>query len=832
MKNIWTVLKRELGAYFNSVIAYIYLIVFVVINNGLFMTRFFLLGKADMRSFFDSLPLILFIFIPVVSMRLWAEDKKENTFELLLTFPMKPAELVLGKFFASLIFYAIALLCTLTVPFVLKLAGRPDFGAIWGGYFGSFFVGALFLAIGIFVSGLTKEQIIAFVLTILSCFFLYFIGIDYFASFIDGWFSGLGTFLKMHLGVASHLISLSKGVMDIKDIVYFAVMCFVFLFLNGLFFEGRLRPRAKLVFASAVCVCLVAVLTFNWLTSDIAVGRFDMTEGKIYTVAPATKKILKSLKVPVNIKVYITPVEKMPTALKTLEQEITGKLDELRIVSDSKLRFEVFHIEAANLVDQNKNDKKEGSGDSPSLEQTLQTKGIVPFQVESIDRDELGVKLIYAAATIAYKEKSEEILPRLLPQNLPDLEYLLLSRIVKLALEKKPKIALFSPLKSSEVTPEMIRLIAQMGKSAPQYEDLYQTIVPLLRNNGYDIERVALTKDDPMPAELDTLLVINPGSLNDRQLYEINKFLCGGGSVLIAAQGFDNKYNVTPSSGIEVTPEKLSLDINKLIEKWGVKINDQILMDENSQIINVSTGQNVGPFALSMPVKVPNQIMVQEDTINKNMPLMSRLPSLFYLWGSALDTLDEIIKGAGLKKTVMFTSSQRSWKVAYAAGSLKSENTVFPRGGSEGKLPLGVMLQGQFNDTFAKSPVPDWPKKEADPAQAAPSVAKPLDQPVDSKPGKLIVLGCSQMFADRLIRNPGNLSLFANIVDGLTLGDDIIQIRSKTPVSRDIKRLTDRQKMIYRFLTVFLVPLVVVAYASLRLFLRRKEKQFYLLARG
>ena len=104
MNNIWTILKRELGSYFNSAIAYIYLIVFVAINNGLFMTRFFLVGKADMRSFFDLLPMTLLVFIPVLSMRLWAEDKKENTFELLMTFPMKPAELVVGKFLAGLIF--------------------------------------------------------------------------------------------------------------------------------------------------------------------------------------------------------------------------------------------------------------------------------------------------------------------------------------------------------------------------------------------------------------------------------------------------------------------------------------------------------------------------------------------------------------------------------------------------------------------------------------------------------------------------------------------------------------------------------------------------------
>src|SRR3990167_7738603 len=123
MRNLFTIFRRELGAYFNSAIAYIFLIVFILFANGLFMLQFFQIGKADMRMFFGSLPFILTIFVPAISMRLWAEDKRGNTFELLLTFPMKPAELVLGKFLASFIFYLFALASTLTIPLMLQWIG-------------------------------------------------------------------------------------------------------------------------------------------------------------------------------------------------------------------------------------------------------------------------------------------------------------------------------------------------------------------------------------------------------------------------------------------------------------------------------------------------------------------------------------------------------------------------------------------------------------------------------------------------------------------------------------------------------------------------------------
>ncbi|OIO35591.1 MAG: hypothetical protein AUJ74_05795 [Candidatus Omnitrophica bacterium CG1_02_44_16] len=839
MNNIWTILKRELGSYFNSAIAYIYLIVFVAINNGLFMTRFFLVGKADMRSFFDLLPMTLLVFIPVLSMRLWAEDKKENTFELLMTFPMKPAELVVGKFLAGLIFYTISLVCTMTLPMVLAMAGRPDTGAIMGGYVGALFMGALFLAIGIFISGFTKEQIVAFILSVLSCFIIYLLGSDFLASFFDGWFSGLGSFMKNYLGAASHSLSFNKGVIDIKDIVYFVTMIFVLLFLNGLFFEGRMRPKAKLVFSSAVFVCFIGVIIFNWIVHDMPFGRFDVTENRIYTVSSASKKILTGLKAPVLIKVYVTPVEKMPTALKTLEQEITGKLDELKIVSGNKLKYQVSHIEAANLIDQAAKDQKpvlpgsKDGGAEASLEKTLQSKGIVPFQVESIDRDELGVKSVYSALTITYKEKGDEILPRLMPGNIPDVEYLLLSRIVKLTQETKPKIALFSQLKTQELTPDMAQLLSKSEQAVkPQYEDEYANLVPLMRNNGYDVSRIALTKDDPIPAGLNTLLVLNPGTLNDRQVYELNKFIYQGGSALIAAAGFDYSFQISPPMGVEISSRPLNLDINKLAESWGVKISDKMLMDENSQIINISTGQNVGPFAVSMPVKIPNQILINDDTMNRNMSYMSRLPSLFYLWGSALDVSDDIIKQSKLKKTIMFYSSDKSWQVTSESGPLKRDSLQFPKTGSEGKFTLGVMLEGQFTDLFAQIGAPSWTAKETDGA-VAPGAA-PLKELglLNPKPGKLIFIGCSKMFTDQVLASGGNLTLFANIIDGLTLGNDLIEIRSNSPVSRDIKRVSDAQKMIYRFLAIFLMPLLLIIYSFLRIFLRGKEKQFYILARG
>ena len=149
MQNTLTIFRREFAAYFNSPIAYIFIIAFLVLNSGLFMTGFFLNGAADLRVFFGNLPFFLIFFIPAVSMRLWAEDKRTGTFELLMTLPMRAREVMLGKYLAALAFYLVALAGTLPLPIMVMALGNPDVGAIWSGYIGAALLGALYLAIGI-----------------------------------------------------------------------------------------------------------------------------------------------------------------------------------------------------------------------------------------------------------------------------------------------------------------------------------------------------------------------------------------------------------------------------------------------------------------------------------------------------------------------------------------------------------------------------------------------------------------------------------------------------------------------------------------------------------
>ena len=633
MSSVMTVFRRELGAYFNAAIAYIFIIVFVAINAGLFMTQFFLIGRAEMRPFFMTLPFLLAVFLPAVTMRLWAEERRGNTLELLLTFPMTTQSLVLGKFLASLVFYLAALAATLPLPVMLHFLGRPDTGAIAGGYLGTLLLGAFYLAIGIFVSGLVRDQIVAFILAMMACFLLQLTGMDFLAGSLDGWWPGLGTFLKLFVGSAGHFEAFSKGVVDTRDVLYFLIGTVLFLVLNGFWLEGRMRPRARTIFSTVALIGGGIFVMANWFLSDLPMGRFDLTRAKLYTVSPATIKIFKDLKTPVTAKLYISSADKMPSGMKTLEQDISGKLEEFKVASEGHFQYKVFHMEAANVTD-----PQESAPGEASLEAEAGARGIHPFQVQSIEADEMGVRLVYAALSLSYKEKPEEVIPQIMPESLYTLEYDLASRVFRMTLDHKPAVALVAPYQDQAMDPSMTALLQQIGggKVPDRYrQDDYQILNRVLEGEGYEVSRISLTEDEPLPAGIRTLVMLEPMRLSDRQRYEMNRFLVSGGSVFLAVQNYEFEYN--PAQG-RLTLQGTSKDpeINPLLEAWGLEVTPEVLADEQNEMISLAGGAQLGPFALSVPVKTPIQILITSSQMNHDLSITSQLEPLFYLWGSAI----------------------------------------------------------------------------------------------------------------------------------------------------------------------------------------------------
>ncbi|HAJ78666.1 MAG TPA: ABC transporter, partial [Fibrobacteres bacterium] len=176
MQNIMSIFKREFKAFFLSPIAYIFITVYLIATTFLFFQGFFIMDQADMRGYFGILPWVFLFFVPAITMRSWAEEKKMKTLELLLTWPVKDFEVVVGKFLASFSLLVIVLLLSLTIPISIAIIGHPDAGQIIGQYIGSMLMGAAYVAIGLWVSSLTENQIVAFILGVVLTFVLFIIG--------------------------------------------------------------------------------------------------------------------------------------------------------------------------------------------------------------------------------------------------------------------------------------------------------------------------------------------------------------------------------------------------------------------------------------------------------------------------------------------------------------------------------------------------------------------------------------------------------------------------------------------------------------------------------
>ncbi len=235
MKNIWTITRKEFRSYFDSPVAYIYITFFLVLSSWLFLRGFFLVGQASMRGFFGILPWLLLFFVPAATMRLWAEEKKLGTIELLMTLPVKDHEVVLGKFLASFFFLTVTLALSFALPILISVLGDPDGGAIWGGYIGAVLLGASFLAIGLFVSSLTENQIVAFIIGI-TLIFAFFIVSEEFVLYNAP--RRLVPILKF-LGLGAHYDSIGRGVIDSRDVIYYLSVIGFFLFLNVRSVESR-----------------------------------------------------------------------------------------------------------------------------------------------------------------------------------------------------------------------------------------------------------------------------------------------------------------------------------------------------------------------------------------------------------------------------------------------------------------------------------------------------------------------------------------------------------------------------------------------------------------
>ncbi len=241
MQGLKAVCKRELTGYFQTPVAYVFIAIFLLIS-GLFtfyISNLFERGKADLEPFFTWHPWLYLFLMPAITMRLWAEERRSGTLEMLMTLPIPLWQLVVGKFLAVWAFAAIALVCTFPIWITINYLGNPDNGVIVAGYLGSLLMAGGYLAIGSCLSALTRNQVIAFVISVTVCFIFTLMGFPLVVSFFTGW---LPQMLLDMLGQFSFLTNYNeivKGVLELRSVVYFASLIVFWLFVNILVLEQK-----------------------------------------------------------------------------------------------------------------------------------------------------------------------------------------------------------------------------------------------------------------------------------------------------------------------------------------------------------------------------------------------------------------------------------------------------------------------------------------------------------------------------------------------------------------------------------------------------------------
>lgn len=379
---MWTVVKKELRGYFNSAIAVIFLAAFLAVAFYAFFWRekFFARGLADLRPLFEWTPRLLIILVSALAMRLWADERRAGTLEILLTLPVPRWQLVLGKFVAGMLLIATALGLTLGLPFTIAHMGHLDIGPVIGGYIGALLLSAAYLSIGMCVSAATDNQIVAFVGTALACGAAYALG-------------DMTGNLGRALGTGARFDSVARGVLDLRDLAYYGGIVATGIAINVLLLARlawshgpNARPRRLGAWLAVALVAGNAIALDVWL-APMRRLRIDLTQDGAYSLSPATEKIVAGLDEPMLIRGYFS--EKTHPKLAPLVPQIRDLLDEYRIADHGKVRVE--------FVDPSDSDD--------AKREAKERFGIDPTPLRFASKNEKSVINAYFAVAIEYGDQ-------------------------------------------------------------------------------------------------------------------------------------------------------------------------------------------------------------------------------------------------------------------------------------------------------------------------------------------------------------------------------------------------------------------------------------------
>jgi ABC-type uncharacterized transport system involved in gliding motility auxiliary subunit len=583
MNRAWTIARRELRALLDHPTGYILLIVFLAVNNFLFFRQVFLVGAATLRPMLDLLPWVLLFLVPAVTMRLLADDVRSGTIEVVLAQPITEFELVLGKYLGALLFLWIALALTLAIPAGLALGADLPAGVVFAQYVGAMLLVAGMTAVGTWTSSLTRNQVTAFILGVAVMFVLVLVGLD---PLIVGLPPVLGS-IAARLGVLSHFMGIARGVIDLRDAVYFVSLAALFLVLAYAVVLGRRlpagsRPARRLQLGTGALVAAAVVVN---LAGGSLGGRLDLTPGNAYTLSPATRTLVGGLDDLVTIKLFAS--RELPPEISLLGRDVEDLLRDLRAAGGGNVR--VVRLDPAR--------------DSAALNEA-RTLGIPPVQFNVIGEAQLQIREGYMGLAVLYAD-AQETIPVI--QRTDDLEYRLVSAIRTMTRPTRPVVGFVAD---------------PMDEYARQRT--WRTLQDELRRQ-YEVRAVALADDSAPGADVQVLVLAGaPDSLDPGQRARLEAFFARGGSALVMAGGM----TIDPQQPYFAMPRPVAW--NAVLEPFGVAVRSDLVYDLMANE-SVSLPTQFGRLLTAYPLWL-RAASTGASVINEN------LPSAFLPWTSSLDT--------------------------------------------------------------------------------------------------------------------------------------------------------------------------------------------------
>ncbi len=799
---MFSLIRKELLQFFGSLIAYMILAVFALIS-GLFLWFFegnmniLKSGYASMSSFFDLAPWLYLFLIPAITMRLFSEEIRSGTMELLLTRPLSEFRLIHAKLLAAFFVVFQTLLLSLVYFFTVYQLGNPvgviDVAATMGSYLGLLFLALIFLSVGILSSSLTENQMVAFVLAVLISFFL-FSGFELLADLTNS--DSISSFL-LSIGISSHYESMSRGLVDSRDLFYFLSITGIFIFLTGITLKwNRTKSSFRFKSISPYFLVILPLIYFSY----VRLFRIDFTAEKRYTLANSSVSLLQKIDNPLIAEIYLEG--DMPPGFRRLRTAIEEKLTDLKQVGKKTV-----YIRKVDPY------KEVSAKDRNAYFDELFRRGIVPSDLRIKTEQGITTKLVFPSVVLHYKDKSvvlnllkndpsqpaEENLNR----SIEMLEYEMMNAIRMLLREKPVHVAF---------------LEGHQEADSLQVLDFSAAL-----SSDFVTSRVNCDKLLLNPDSVSVLIVANPRSkFEERDKLIVDQFVMKGGKLIWLIDPVKVSLD-SLSEGMTTLALPVDLNLGDQLYHYGVRLNNDLIQDAECMQIKVNTAP---PGAAANYSSAPWYFSPLLHPLQSN-PIGKYVNPLSSEFVSSLDTVGE---NPALKKSILLSSSSFSRRneapllVNLRMIDVKPTRNFF----NKSNLITGLLIEGKFTSVF-KNRLIELP--------GIPIGFKPL---IESVPTKMAVFSDGGLLSSKVNRASGeakpvplgydrvskitwgNRDFFFNLVQYFTDDTSLIELRRKNWQLRVLDKVkVSSQANIFKWINV-LLPLFLIISCGLLFAWRRK----------